>query len=289
MISRMLHSSVPVSGRQFGCLRIALGVYLAVHFFHLLPWAGEIFGGEGILPCAETNFLPMILPNPLWHATDGTVAFCCVLSGGISGIFIAIGRGRSFWCVLAWLIWAWLFARNNLILNPSMPYVGLLLFICACVPGGEAYVFGRQANPDWKLPALTWWAVWILLAVGYSYSGVAKLGSPSWLDGSALRHVLDNPLARENGLRKCFLALPTAVTNLATWAALILEILYLPLALLRPTRWLAWLSMTAMHLGILLLIDFADLTLGMLLVHAFTWRFDWLHPQFIQKQEKRES
>jgi hypothetical protein len=34
---------------------------------------------------------------------------------------------------------------------------------------------------------------WILMAVGYSYSGLTKLTSPSWLDGTAITYVLENP------------------------------------------------------------------------------------------------
>ncbi|MDA0811718.1 MAG: hypothetical protein O3C21_04915 [Verrucomicrobia bacterium] len=70
--------------------------------------------------------------------------------------------------------------------------------------------------------------------------------------------------------------MPHTVTNLCTWAALILEILFLPLALIRPTRGFAWAAMVAMHLGVLMLIDFANLTFGMLVVHVFTWRREWL-------------
>ncbi|MGK0184746.1 MAG: hypothetical protein ACI9R3_000520 [Verrucomicrobiales bacterium] len=277
MISKFLNSSVPVSGRQFGMFRIALGLYLVVHFFQLLPWAGELFGGQGVMANADANLLPKILPNPMWNAQDGRVAFCCIMTGVVAGIGIVIGRYRAFWCILAWLIWAWLFARNNLILNPSMPYVGLLLLICACLPQGEACVVGKRADSEWKFPAMAWWSVWILLAVGYTYSGVAKLSSPSWIDGSALREVIDNPLARDHWPRQLFLVIPDMFTNIGTWMALILEILFLPLALFRPTRLIAWCAMVAMHLGILVLIDFADLTLGMLLAHAFVFRADWCH------------
>lgn len=34
--------------------------------------------------------------------------------------------------------------------------------------------------------------------------------------------------------------------------------------------------MVAMHLGILFVVDFADLTFGMLMIHLFTFDPDWL-------------
>ena len=39
------------------------------------------------------------------------------------------------------------------------------------------------------------------MAVGYTFSGVTKLPSPSWRDGTALARILDNPLARPGPLR----------------------------------------------------------------------------------------
>jgi hypothetical protein len=34
------------------------------------------------------------------------------------------------------------------------------------------------------------------MALGYTYSGVMKMMSPSWCDGSTLERILSNPLAR---------------------------------------------------------------------------------------------
>ncbi len=269
----LLDRSLPVSARQFGIFRIVLGAYLAVHFAQLLPYANELFGATGILENPDHNLIPKLLPNPMW---DGAawVAPLCIGIGVLSGIGIAIGQARALWCVLAWLVWGWLFARNNLIANPGLPYVGLLILLTAIIPRGEAFVPGRRPSDQWRFPALAWHAVWILLAAGYTFSGVLKLGSPSWIDGSALRDVMSNPLARP-GTCDLFLALPEVVTNLMTWGVLGLEIAFLPLAIFRRTRFLAWLGMTMAHLGIIVLIDFADLSLGMLLAHLFAWDPRW--------------
>ena len=34
-----------------------------------------------------------------------------------------------------------------------------------------------------------------------------------------------------------------------------------------------------MHVGIVLMVDFADLTLGMVMIHLFTFDPDWLAPR----------
>ncbi len=55
-----------------------------------------------------------------------------------------------------------------------------------------------------------------------------------------------------------------------------LEALFLPLCLWSRTRPLAWAGIVGMHLGILLVVNFADLTTGMLMVHLFTFDPRWI-------------
>ena len=54
-----------ISPWQFAGFRIVFGVYLVVHFAGLLPYAGELFSGEGLLGNARLNFTFGVLPNPL--------------------------------------------------------------------------------------------------------------------------------------------------------------------------------------------------------------------------------
>lgn len=126
------------------------------------------------------------------------------------------------------------------------------------------------------MPQSAFALLWILLAVGYSYSGYTKLMSPSWVDGSAFTRVLENPLARPTALRGLLLALPPVSLRIATWTALALELTFAPLALLRRARPWIWAAMVGLHAGLLLLVSFADLTAGMLLVHLFTFDPAWL-------------
>ncbi len=277
--SRLLDQSADVSARQFGVFRIALGAFLLVHFAHLLPYAAELFGSAGILADPTLNLIPQILPNPLWmDAAPDWLPFCVVVAGMLAALGILIGYGRRVCCVIAWLVWAWLFARNNLISNPGLPYVGMLLLLSAAIPTGERFSIrsAKAHAASWQFPTLAIRTVWFLLAAGYTFSGVMKLGSPSWLDGSALRDVMLNPLARPGFFRDVFLHLPDLLTNLATWATLALEIAFLPLAFSRRVRPWIWMAMVLMHLGIMLLVDFADLSLGMLLAHLFVFDSAWV-------------
>ncbi|MDH3442795.1 MAG: DCC1-like thiol-disulfide oxidoreductase family protein, partial [Deltaproteobacteria bacterium] len=60
---------------------------------------------------------------------------------------------------------------------------------------------------------------------------------------------------------------------------LCLELLYAPLALFHRVRPWIWLLTVMLHLGLLTLIDFADLSLGMLFFHAFTFDPAWIAPK----------
>ena len=279
MRQNILDQSSDLSARQFSIFRIALGAYLLVHFVHLLPYAGELFGNSGILGDPGLNLLPQILPNPLWwsHA-PAWLPTVIVSAGAVAATGILLGTWRRVCCAAAWLVWAWLFGRNNLIANPGLPYVGLLLLLGTVIPENDAWALRRKtlATQPWQFPAWATRCVWFLLAAGYTFSGIAKLGSPSWIDGSALRDVLNNPLARPGIFREAFLALPESITNLATWSTLVLEIGFLPLCCFARVRPWLWSAMVMMHLGIILLIDFADLSLGMLLAHLFVFDRGWL-------------
>jgi predicted DCC family thiol-disulfide oxidoreductase YuxK len=269
----------PISAWQFACFRVVFGVYLAIHFATLLPYGAELFSDRGVLADPALNLTHGLLPDPLdvWGTPRFVTVFLLVLLG--LAVAFALGIARRTVALLLWFGWAALFNRNNLIANPSIPYVGLLLLLTVLVPPGEPLAplsRRRREGREWAFPASVYGVAWLLFAAGYTYSGCTKLASPSWQDGSALRHVLDNPLARPGALRDVLLALPAPWLRWATWAALACEILPLPLSFSRRTRLWAWLGTAALQLGILSLVSFADLTFGMLMVHLFVFDPDWL-------------
>jgi predicted DCC family thiol-disulfide oxidoreductase YuxK len=271
-----MNATKPMSAWQFAAFRIVFGAYLFVHFVQLVPWAGELFSGEGLLPDARLNFTAGYLPNPLEHFTSAAFAKGFVEALAALSALFALGIARRSCAVLLWYGWACLFNRDNLISNPGIPFVGLMLLLCALVPAGEPLAPGRWRDESWRMPATIFWGAWLLLAAGYTYSGAWKLFSPSWLDGSALRHLLDNPLARPGVVRGAMLLLPDGALRVLTWLALAGELLALPLSLTRRGRCIAWMAMLAMHVGIMFVVDFADLTLGMVMAHLFTFDPEWI-------------
>jgi predicted DCC family thiol-disulfide oxidoreductase YuxK len=269
-----------VTPGQFSLFRILFGAYLLQHFVFLLPDAAELFSNSGVLADPALNPTHGLFPNPLaasWAGPGFVTTFVAALAA--LSVMFTLGIARRTVALLLWFGWACLFNRNNLISNPSLPYVGLILVFCALVPRGESLSLGRadrSARPaDWFFPAWIFIGAWFLMAAGYTFSGVAKLWSPSWVDGTAFHHLIDNPLARPGIVRDTMLALPPWCIAALTWSVLAAEITFLPLCAWRRGRMIAWTAMLAMHLGIALTVDFADLTFGMAMIHLFTFDPAW--------------
>jgi hypothetical protein len=278
-IRTCLQAVAPVSSRQFAVFRIVFGIYLATHFAYLIPWGPELFSRTGMLSDAAINPTFGILPNVLvWWDTPGAVTVFLVVML-VGAVLFTLGVARQFVAIVLWYGWACLFNRNVLISNPSIPYIGLLLLLSALVPATEAWSCGARstAHKVFYVPAVVFIAAWILMSVGYTFSGVIKLSSPSWIDGSALGHVLNNPLARTGWARDLLLGLPVVVVSVLTWASLALEIFFLPLVIWSVTRPWVWLAMIVLHVSLMLVVSFADLSIGMLMLHLFTFDRRWVY------------
>lgn len=247
---------------RYTVLRFLLGAYLAIHFAELLPYSAELFSSQGMLPSGESSPLLHAFPNvlALWDSATFVNGFVALGLG--ASVLLAVGTRDGWAAGIAWYVLTCLFGRNPMIGNPSLPYVGLLLLahcsVRCCAPRDDQ----RMSKPVFG-------TLFFLMAVGYSYSGITKLLGPSWVDGSALAHLLRNPLARGNALGDLLLAAPPAFHMAATYGVLALELLYLPLSFIHRARfWLGWL-MLGVHVSLLLLMDFADLTFGMVILHLF--------------------
>jgi predicted DCC family thiol-disulfide oxidoreductase YuxK len=268
------------TGGHYSLYRALLGSFLIVHFAMLLPYGAEVFAAGGVLSSASLSPYIGILPNPLaWFDSPVTVTVLLAL-GMVSGAALALGWFDRCAALAAALILGWLFQRNPLIANPSLPLLSWLLLLHVFVPtrpyGSLAALRAGGADPAWRMPRHLYVIAWIVLAVSYSHSGYTKLFSPSWIEGETIRLVLENPLARDHLLRDLVLALPPIFLKLLTWGVLWAEVLFAPLALIRRLRPGLWTLMLLAQLGFLCFLNFADLTFPMLLAHLLTFDPRWL-------------
>lgn len=268
------------TGGQYSLFRAIFGLYLFIHFAMLIPWGSELFSHDGVLPDRAASPLIHLFPNIL-AVSDGAGMIVSLLTIALlASVAFAFGWRDKIAAVVMWYVLACLFGRNPLIANPALPYVGWMLLAHLAIPRAPYGSWEARARTDprggWQMPTAIIVAAWIVLSLGYTYSGWTKLVSPSWVDGTAMARVLANPLARATPLRTLLLALPAPLLQAFTWGALALELLFAPLALFRRTRPAIWSVMLLMHFGLMLLIDFADLSFGMIVMHFFTFDPRWI-------------
>jgi predicted DCC family thiol-disulfide oxidoreductase YuxK len=268
------------TGGQYRFYRAIFGGYLFIHYCGLVSWGPELFSRRGVLPDARNSPLALLFPNILsiWDSSL-FVQVLLVLAAGLS-IALAIGFWDRTAATMLWYLATCLFDRNPLIANPALPYIGWLLLAHAFLPAAPGeWLCARGKGTDsgrWRVQPQLYAIAWILMALGYSYSGLSKLGSPSWLDGSAVARILASPLARPGVLNKFLLSLAPPYLRCATWCALAMEIGFAPLSLFHRARPWVWAGMFSLHLSLLLLVAFPDLTAGMLMIHLFTFDPSWI-------------
>ena len=263
---------------QFALFRTIFGLYLLLHFLYLIPVASEIWSSAGFISDVKLNPTYGFFPNILYVLDSENMLTLFVSIMALLSFFVMIGFYRRTASLLLWYGWACLFHQNNLILNPGLPMVGWLLLALVLIPKGEGFGLNKE-EASWYMPPILFWGAWLMLGVAYTISGLDKAMSPSWQDGSAITHLLSNPLARDYFVRDFFLCLPETFRQVLTWGTLALEISFGLFAIFSKTRLWAWCMIMLMHLGILLIIDFPDLTFGVIMLHLFTFDARWFKTQ----------
>jgi predicted DCC family thiol-disulfide oxidoreductase YuxK len=267
---------------QFAIFRVIFGLYLLIHFLYLIPVAGEIWSSSGLISDVRFNPTYGAFPNIL-YLFDSTLAVTLFVSMmTLLSFFVMIGFFRRTSALLLWYGWASLFHQNNLILNPGLPMVGWLLLALVLIPKGEGWGVEKEEE-SWAMPPVLYWGAWVIVGVAYTISGIDKAMAPSWIDGSAITHLLNNPLARDYFIRDLLLSTPELFRQILTWSALLLEIGFALLVIFSRTRMIAWFMIMTMHLGILMIVDFPDLTLGVMMIHLFTFDARWFQTEDTQR------
>lgn len=277
------------TGGQYSIFRALLGTYLFIHFAHLLAWGPELFSNRGMLDEPSHSPLFGLVPSVLAISDSPAMVVALLLAGAVAAVFFSIGEHDKIAALAMWYVLACLLGRNPLIANPALPYLGWMLLAHLFVPAAPWGALAARGRADpaggWHMPGPIFLAAWVVLALSYSYSGYTKLLSPSWVSGDTVWYVLHNPLARDYFLRDLVVSLGEGVSRALTWAVLWVELLFAPLALFGRLRPLLWAAMLIVQFGFLLLLNFADLTAPMLLVHLLTFDPAWLRPRQTRRRE----
>lgn len=267
--------NTPFSPNHYRLFRVLLGWYLVAHFVYLWPYGAELFSSEGMVGEAALSPLFGIVPNVLALNDAPPMVSILLASAVCASVLLMIGKFDRLAAIWIWYVLACIFARNPLIANPALPYLGWMLWAHLLMPRVKALDLGDDDRQE-AMRKKIFSAAWIVLALTYSYSGYTKLLSPSWVSGDTVNIVLNNPLARDHLLNAFVLSMPEAVLTLLTWFILYVELLFAPLALFKSLRPWLWTAMLFVQFGFLIFLDFADLTIPMLLFHLLTFDSRWL-------------
>ena len=271
------------TSNQYSLFRFFFGCYLITHFGYLLPWAAEIFSNQGMISNSMASPIFGVIPNLLQLNDSPIFVNLMITSALFSAVLFTIGVKDKLAAIWMLYVLICLFARNPLIANPALPYVGWMLLAHLFIPSKPHADWSmgkdKEIPQQWHMPQCVYYAAVVILALSYSYSGYTKLLSPSWVSGEAISYVLENLLARHYWLPDFLMWLPPLFLKLLTWFILYVELLYAPLALIRGTHKWLWLSMLVVQFGFLFLLSFPDLTFAMILFHLFTFNPNWLKPK----------
>ncbi len=255
---------------QFAIFRILFGLHLATVFAEVIPYSAELFGGAAYsLTKAEIQPLPNLLTY-----LGRPEAFLVVLV--LLSILFAVGIFRRPASLLIWYGFYCLFHQNARIDHIGLGYTGWLLLACTLVPTGEPLRVGRKYQSQWAMPRFLLFSAWVILAVSYAVAGATKLSGELWMDGRLIGYLLESAMARDWWFDRLLLHLPTSFLAFLTWSVMAMELSFLPLCLFRRTRFFAWLLLTLMHVGIILTLDLAQLSIVILLFHLFVFDPLWL-------------
>lgn len=262
---------------QFSIFRIILGIYLFLHFLYILPFGQDLFGNEGMLSEASMNLTWRLFPFNILNWLDNTHFIrLMLLSLIIASILFTAGIQRRLMAGLLLYGWMCLFNRNNLILTPSLAFIGWFLLLMMIIPKGEPLSISRRKTYHWEVPQIAYAGTWFIMSLSYTMSGIDKLNSTSWLNGSAVSRLLENPLMRDHSVVQLLSNQPDQALTCISWFILLIELMFFPVALFNSLKPFIWLSMVLLHIGILIFMNMADLSISMLLIHFFTFNPAWI-------------
>lgn len=260
---------------QFAVWRILFGLFLLIYFLRLLPYSKEIYSSRGILVSASSNLSYNLFPGPLsyFDSPDFIIGFMIVLI--LLSICFTIGFYRRIASFLLWFGWFSLFNRNNFTIDPSMHFIGWLLLAAIMIPSGEPLSVGIK-NKNWNMNNIIYYGAWIILGAAFMASGIEKLASPSWVDGSALSLILQGFSAKDNLITGLFLLFPPIILQLMTWFSIFVQISVLPLMLFRKTKFLAWSLLFLMFTLIVFTFKLPEIEIAMLIYLLFVFDGRWI-------------
>ena len=248
--------------------RIVLGGYLFFKYYFLYSYSVQFLSSEASSTKLDIFEGHLWFPNLLLLFNSPLTIKIFILLLILASVVLMTGRWQRLPSLLLCYGGICIEQKNILLNSPVLPMMNWILLCLAVMPSED------QRNG--RLDSRFYWSAWFLFTLGYSYSGIVKCYSPSWADGSAIYKVLTSSIARNNFFANfIILYTPKTVWRLLTYFVLAIEVLNFPLGLFPSTRKWIWIFTFFLHVGILVLMDLTEISVGMLVVHMFLINQNW--------------
>ena len=271
--------------------RIMIGFVVSSQL--LLNWPDRSYtwgeGGRWNETVADVKGYPEFFG--LFRALDGwqwDVAYLLVV---LSGIALMVGIYTRITTVTTVILWASVYVANPYVGSGGDAVLRMVLFYLCFTDAGQKWSvdawlrerrgFRTRILPTWTSAILHNLAVVLMIhqiVMVYVGSALWKLQGPVWRDGTAVYYPLQTEAYSPwNDVLHPILANALFVSG-ATYTAIIVQLLFPLLLLYRPTRMVALVIITGMHLGIgflmgIMYFSLAMIAVDMMLVSDKTWLF----------------
>ncbi len=264
-IMQLFNRTVAVPWRYFYAWRSFFGLYFVYYAYKMFPYAEEIYGNSGIVPYLNFNWTYGYFPNIFSLA--GSTQFVFMLHGLLIlfGIMLAIGCLPRTSAFILWYLQTALYNRNVLTDDPSMAFVGLLLLTLTLIPN-QLTLFGDRKK-DVLIPYFVFFMPVFIFCITFTVSGLDKMSSNLWLKGTALYHMIELGIARNNFIVH-FLLTHSTVTHFFSYVAVLTQIICLPLFVFGYYRWSLFINFISFTV-IFILLDLNQVIYGMLFFYSF--------------------
>jgi hypothetical protein len=276
----------PVSARPLGAFRVVMGLIALAHLGMVAVDLDYWLTDQGILTGTEARELAGALRfSPLQDVQDpASVRAFFVATAGVALLF-TIGWQTRVMGVLLYPAMLSIHHRNIPTNCGPDNLLMVLLFLLMLSPCGAAYSLdarraARRRGGTAAEPLILPWAqrlIQLQMALIYLNTAVLKCQGATWLNGTSLHFVLNNPEVTRFDFS--WLSAYPALLNLMSHGALLIELGLPFLIWFKPTRVWAIAGGLALHGGILLTINaplFGEMMTACYLVFLDPGEFDAL-------------
>lgn len=248
----------PVSPRVCAVLRIGFGLLIFINFLVFYPEVDRWFGPNGLLPfeASRTIVDPDTVTIFQWFPESAAFVRACLILLLVQSLCLAAGFFGRFNAACVFVLMTSFHHRNMALIDAEDNLMRIACFLLIFMPLDDAFslrnLIARIRRHPRQLEHFPAWPLRLMqieMSLIYLSTALLKLRGEDWRSGSALYYAVQIDLFKRFPM-PAFLIENPALSSLATWGIMALE-LALPVGLwIRRTRPFAIAAGILMHLTI---------------------------------------